>query len=208
MRAPRGFTLLEVVVALAIVAAMLLIAFGGLRVALSAWSRGEDRAEAHQQARALASLLARAIESAYPYRISASEAPDPVVQFEGQPDSLSFVTLAAPLPLGPSIAFTAVRLSVDSGDEPGLVIRERALPNRDLFGEAVTVFRDPTVRALTFRYLTPEGSWQDTWDVRDKERLPVAVEATIETSPDGRRAGTLPITVALRAGGALQEGVQ
>src|SRR5437867_2429623 len=108
-RAPveRGFTLLEVVIALAIVGALLVIAFGGLRVGLSAWGKGEDRAEAHQHLRSLMTLLARSIGGAYPYRIAPEEAPVPVVVFEGEADSLSFVTLAPPFPLASSIAFTA-----------------------------------------------------------------------------------------------------
>ena len=42
-----GFTLLELLLALSIVGALLAIAFGGLRVAIAAWGRGEDRVEIH-----------------------------------------------------------------------------------------------------------------------------------------------------------------
>src|SRR5437660_1101488 len=54
MRRVRGFTLVEVLIALAIVGMLLTIAFSGLRVAMAAWTRGEDRAEAHQHVRAIA----------------------------------------------------------------------------------------------------------------------------------------------------------
>ena len=37
-RRQRGFTLIELLLALAIVGALLAIAFGGLRVAISAWT--------------------------------------------------------------------------------------------------------------------------------------------------------------------------
>ena len=67
-RGERGFTLVEVIIALAIVGALLVIAFGGLRVATSAWQQGEDRAEAHQHTRSVALILARAMSGAYPYR--------------------------------------------------------------------------------------------------------------------------------------------
>ena len=59
-RRRRGFTLVELLIALAIVGALLAIAFGGLRVALGAWRQGEDRAEAHQHVRSIALILARA----------------------------------------------------------------------------------------------------------------------------------------------------
>jgi general secretion pathway protein J len=194
----RGFTLLEVVIALAIVAALLAVAFGGLRVALAAWRQGEDRAEVHQHVRTLMTVLSRSIAAAHPYRISAGDAPEPVVQFDGQPDRLSFVTLAAPFPLAAPIAFTAVRLEVDGGDEPGLVVRERALPNRDLFTKAEPVLRDPAVTALSFRYLRPDGDWEDRWDGAEEEGLPAAVQVSLKATLGGRPAALPPITISLR----------
>ena len=41
----RGFTLIEVVIALTIVATLLVVMFSGLRVGMAAWQRGEERAE-------------------------------------------------------------------------------------------------------------------------------------------------------------------
>ena len=79
----RGFTLIELLIALAIVGALLAIAFGGLRVAVNAWRQGEDRAEAHQHVRSIALILARALSAAYPYRASRGQGPDPVVLFAG-----------------------------------------------------------------------------------------------------------------------------
>jgi general secretion pathway protein J len=197
-RSEGGFTLLEVVIALAIVGALLAVAFGGLRVALSAWRKGEDRAEAHQHARTLTTVLARSIAGAYPYRISAEEAPEPVVQFDGQPDRLSFVTLAAPFPLAAPIAFTAVRFEIESGDEPGLAVRERALPNQDVFSKAAPVFRDPAVTALSFRYLRPGGDWEERWDGASEEGLPAAVQVSLNATLDGRATVFPPITISLR----------
>ena len=43
-RAPSGFTLIELVLALSIVAIMVTMLFSGLRVGLRAWQSGEDRA--------------------------------------------------------------------------------------------------------------------------------------------------------------------
>ncbi len=194
----RGFTLLEVVIALAIVGALLAIAFGGLRVALAAWRKGEDRAEVHQHARTLTAVLARSIAGASPYRIAAEDAPEPVVQFDGYADRLSFVTLEAPFPLAPAITFTAVRLELEGGEEPGLVVRERALPNRDVFSKAASVFRDPAVTALSFRYLRPDGGWEDRWDGAGEEGLPAAVQVGVQATLDGRAVTRPPLTISLR----------
>jgi len=197
-RSSSGFTLLEIVIALAIAGALLAIAFGGLRVALSAWRKGEDRAEVHQHARTLTLVLARSIGSAYPYRIAAEQTPDVVVQFDGYPDRLSFVTLAAPFPLAPTIAFTAVRLSLDTGEEPGLVVSERALPNQDVWSKATPILRDSEVTALTFRYLRPGGDWEERWDGSQEQGLPAAVQVSLTTTLEGRAATLPPITIALR----------
>jgi prepilin-type N-terminal cleavage/methylation domain-containing protein len=194
----RGFTLIEVVISLAIVGALLVITYGGLRVGLAAWRQGEARAEAHQHIRGIATVLARSIAAAHPYRAREAEDAQPLVQFEGTEDRLSFVTRAAPFPLDPTIAFTAVLLAVDD-NEPGLSVRERALPNHNIFrDDAAVVFHDPAISKLRFRYLHPGGDWSTQWDGAAERRLPAAVEITVETALHGRADALPPLTVSLR----------
>ena len=149
-RGQRGFTLLELVLALSIVAAMLAIVFGGLRVGVRAWQRGEERTESQQHARSLNALLALSLGGTTAYLGAAPAGVQPEVLFQGEPDRLSFVTVSAPFPLPAPIAFTAVTLSVDEGDKPGLAIREKALPNDDPFEDVAPIVVDPIVhrRAL------------------------------------------------------------
>jgi general secretion pathway protein J len=197
-RNARGFTLVELLLALAIVGALLAIAFGGLRVAVGAWTRGEDRAEAHQHVRSVALMLARAVSAAYPYRASRSLAPDPVVLFAGKDDRVEFVSQAAPFPFSIPIAFTAVVLSMDEAGETGLVVRQRALPNQEPFEKAEIVYRDPTVTSLKFAYLDEGGGWKDSWDGADAKATPKAVRITVATTLNGRAEELPPITVSLR----------
>ena len=197
-RHARGFTLVELLLALAIVGALLAIAFGGLRVAVGAWQRGEDRAEAHQHVRSVALTLARAVSAAYPYRASRSLAPDPVVLFAGTDKRVEFVSQAAPFPFAIPIAFTAVILSLDDTGETGLVVRQRALPNQEPFEKAEIVYRDPTVVALKFAYLDEGGGWKDTWDGAEAKATPKAVKITVATNLNGRAEELPPITVSLR----------
>ena len=60
-RGQLGFTLIELMLALTIVATLLAVTFAGLRVGLGAWRRGEARAEAQQHVRSLFSVLARTV---------------------------------------------------------------------------------------------------------------------------------------------------
>jgi len=195
-QAPRGFTLVELMIALAIVATLVVVAFGGLRVVLGATQRGEERIETHQHVRSLATILTRSLGAAYPYKGPLGEAEELRLLFHGQSSTLEFVTQAPPFPPDAAVAFTAVALSYVEGE--GLVIRERVLPNHDPFTAAVVVLRDPAVASLAFRYLDDSNSWQTEWE--DEERPPTAIEVTVGISVNGR-AETLPaVVVPLRIG--------
>jgi general secretion pathway protein J len=199
MRRSRGFTLLEVLIALSIVGMLVTIAFGGLRVAMAAWRQGEDRAEAHQHVRAVAYTLSRALGAAYPYRGTQGLSPELVVLFGGADKRLEFVTQAAPLPLQAPIAFTAVVIALDDGNEPGLVVRQRALPNRDPFTQGEIVMRDPGVTSLAFKFLTDDGDWVDTWNGQEAKTIPRAIQLRLGVTVNGRAQTLPPISVSVRA---------
>lgn len=196
-RREAGFTLIELVIALAIVGALLAVAFGGLRVAIAAWSQGEDRAEVHQHLRGVATIVARAVAGAYPYRAPAGLAPEPALLFRGTASRLELVTRTAPFPSGVPAAFTAVVLEVEPGERPHLVLRQRVLPNRNPFADAAVVLRDPAVQRLEFAYLDDSGSWHENWDAENEGMLPAAVRIAVATGRAGAEA-LPPLTVALR----------
>jgi general secretion pathway protein J len=199
VRRARGFTLLEVLIALSIVGLLLTIAFGGLRVAMAAWRQGEDRAEAHQHVRAIAYTLSRAVGAAYPYRATRGTSPEQVVLFAGTDRRVEFVTQSPPLPLQAPIAFTAVVIALGDGDDTGLVVRERALPNRDPFTEGTVVMRDPSVTSLALKFLNEDGAWVDVWDGQDAKTIPRAVRLALGITLNGREQTLPPVTVTLRS---------
>jgi general secretion pathway protein J len=197
--AGSGFTLLELLIALSIVAALLAILLGGLRVGLAAWRQGEDRAEAHQHLRSLAELLSRSVAGTFPYRMPSAGVGKPTVQFQGDEERLAFVTLSPPFPLPAPIAFTAVTLAHEGGEHPGLTVREKPLPNLDPFEAVTPVFADPAVTAVTFRYLKPTGGWEARWDSAAEGGLPQAVEIRLATRLNGRAEPFPSLTITLRA---------
>jgi prepilin-type N-terminal cleavage/methylation domain-containing protein len=204
MTRTRGFTLLELLIAVAIVGLLIVIAFTGLRVAITAFARGDDRADAHQHVRALAFTMGRALGAAYPYRAAKGEAPEIVMLFNGAEQKLEFVTQAPPLPLQAPIAFTAVIISLESGEETGLVVRERALPNRDPFTKAEIVMRDPGITSLAFKFQNEDGDWVDTWDGQDLKAIPRGIQLRLGSTVNGRAQTMPPITVTLRTTGATR----
>lgn len=192
MSAPRnrGFTLIEVLVALGIAAAALGITFGAVRVGLAAWRQGEARAESLQHARSLVALLEQVVGGAHPYRTGASDSGR--IIFEGEPDRLGLVTVAPVVPPAAPIAFVSIRLA---REDQGLALRQGVLPAREPLERAEPVLRDPAVTALGFRYLRAEdGTWNDRWNGADEQGLPAAVEVTVTTA---QGAGA-PVIISIR----------
>ena len=190
----HGFTLIEVVLALAIAAAILVIAFGGLRVGLAAWWRGEARAARMDHARGILVLVERALDGAFPYRHVPAEQREARLLFEGRPDRVVFATVAPPFPDAAPVAFTAVAVS---SEPAGLVVRQLPLPNALTFDRRPPALVDAATAALRFRYRGEEGAWQDEWDMSREDALPRAVEVTLLGR--GEAAGERVLTVALRA---------
>lgn len=192
----KGFTLLELLLALGIVALLLVIVSGGLRVGLTAWQRGEERTAKLDRARSLGVLLEHALAGAFPYRVTTETAQEPRILFDGQPDRLTFATLSPPLPMGPTTAFSAVSLGADGG---GLALRQQVLPNRIVLDRLDPMLVDAQTTAVRFRYLGQEPeAWQDAWDITKEGILPRAVEITLVTGIGARSAEqtlTVPIQV-------------
>jgi len=192
----RGFTLIELILALSIVATVLVILFGGLRIGLAAWQRGEERTAKLDHTRSLAVLLERTLAGAFPYRIVPEDEQTARILFEGLPDRLTFVTLSPPFPTGASAAFAVVSLS---GDAAGLALRQQILPNPVPLDRLRPILVDAQTSGLRFRYLGQEPeAWQDAWDVGKEEGLPRAVEITLLTGA-GPRGVPQTLTVPIRA---------
>jgi type II secretory pathway component PulJ len=187
-----GFTLIELILALGIAAAVLVIVFGGLRVALAAWSKGEERAATLDHARSVVVLLERALTGAFPYQVSPDDDEPARILFEGLPDRLTFVTLSPPFPAATPRVFTVVSLA---GDGPGLVLRQQVLPNRLALDRLAPILVDLETSALRFRYRGENPNfWQGEWDADREEALPRAVEITLVTGARGvLQSFTVPI---------------
>lgn len=196
--ATRGFTLIEVLIALSIVAALLAIALGGLRMGMAAWRRGDERAERLQHARGLDRLLVRALSGAHPYRVGPRGQDVAPFTFDGTSERLTFVTTAPPVPPGGPVAYAAVSFTREG---EGLAVRAGPLPDLDPLKGRAPVLVDHRVTALRLRYQRGEdGSWRERWDAATENGLPAAVEIRLTLQRDGRAVEPAPLVIPLRAG--------
>jgi len=191
----RGFTLVEILLALSIGAALLVIMFGGIRAGLDAWGRGEARAIALEHGRSLAQVLGQAVTGTYPYRGTLIKDTAVGIIFDGQPDRLTFVTVSPPIANPIPIAFTAVTVS---RDDQGLAMRQLVLPNFERLDRVAPVLVDSSVIGVRFRYLGNNEAWKDRWDMSKEDSLPRAVEILLVAADGSRRVEQPPIVVPVR----------
>jgi general secretion pathway protein J len=188
----RGFTLLELLVALFIAALMFAMGYGAINQALN--SRG---ALQEQQARLIELQTAvRVIEQDF-----VQLAPRPVRQPVG--DGVPQPALKGDPTAQPLAALTRGGWANPAGlQRPGLQRVAYFLENGTLRREYWTVL-DPTlsnttikrdllkhVKAVTFRYMNISRQWQDQWPptaVESNSRMrPIAVEITLDTEDWGK----------------------
>ena len=92
----RGFTLLELLVAMALVAVVTVIAATAFRLAIQAWERGSDEGESRQIQAALPALLERQLAARVIRHVLGQARINPSVYFCGGENSLSFITAYSP----------------------------------------------------------------------------------------------------------------
>lgn len=196
-RGRQGFTLLEVLLALTILAMAGTIVYSFLATALISWTTGVDRGRTMQVAGIAADRLAQQLKSAVPAGVLKSRLR--VAAFDGGEDSLRFVTL---LPTGLR-TLRQVSYSIEEGEEgTELVYREYPWPDKKFFEEQdplreerlpEIIGMEVTLRARESEAdKTDEG---DEWSPGMKE-LPREVEVRLVVAGRGDERGR-SVTVAV-----------
>ena len=184
-RTARGFTLLELTIALILMALMSGLMFGSLSFAGRSWDGGEAKAAQVTEMRQTAEFLRAQLASQFPLRVKkVAEFP---LRFAGERNEIRY---AAALPT--RVAEGGVyyfRLSVVQEGEKSRLVQERVIPVPD----AIDVdFRDGErsilaegIGELKVGYYGREPgaadtelpTWRDRWD--DKQRLPLLVRIDV-----------------------------
>ncbi|HBR18482.1 MAG: hypothetical protein A3G39_04400 [Deltaproteobacteria bacterium RIFCSPLOWO2_12_FULL_43_16] len=173
----KGFTLIEVLVALTILSMILSIIFAVMRFGISSWEKGSKLEERIQYIRTLTTRLNNEIGSMYPYIVSVNGVN--VFMFRGERDKLGFVTTNEDaMPDIPRGGTKWVYYFIDR--DKGLAAREKMLPNSNAVEdkEGNLVIIEPSVKEMRFEYLDING-WVDSWNADEKKGIPKAIRINL-----------------------------
>jgi general secretion pathway protein J len=199
VRDAAGLTLVEVLIAVTILAVIVVLMASALRVGTRAWEAGERRAAAQQELRAVVELVTGALSAAVPYKGRVGEVAERSVLFVGEADQVRFVTSAPPMFLeAPAVPFHAVTLR-HAADDRELRLTERLVPTDEPFGEDPHLVLSRAIAGLRFEYRDDEGLWTDRWD-RTRNALPVTVRVELKVRDPGRGERTAVFVVPLPMG--------
>lgn len=184
-RGARGFTLVEVVLSLAIFGMLVVTAYSAFFIGQRAVIAGERDAAISQRLRVVSEILGRQIRSTVYYFARYDD--DVLPFFAGGPMGVSFVTAAPQSRGGTGLAVVTYQV-VDNQ----LILEERTgFTPDDLYTPPADARVEHAVLlsgfdALRFEYLPhddPEFQWQPSWDAREEDTLPAAVRLSVDGVP-------------------------
>jgi general secretion pathway protein J len=173
----RGFTLIEMLIAVTLLAAMIAMLFGGVRTGIDGAARIERRLEAVDDLRTTQNLLRRLIGSAQPL----AQVPGArLIGFDGRADGIDFVA-ALPAALGGGLA--EWRLRQDKSGRLEVLRTPLAGEGIDFdFADAEASLLLGRIKRLAIDYFGPDAEgkpvWSSTW--REVDALPQLVRIRVE----------------------------
>lgn len=189
-RREGGFTLLELLVALALVGLIVAMLFGSLRFGIRVWEAGNETIEASAELRLVQGFIRRQLGQAFPV-VRSKRSGDSYVEFDGQRDSLAFV---APMPAhlgGGGLYQITLTVERSSGDYSLLMARRLFHPDvdDDVDDDEPMVLIEG-LRDIEFAYFGAEDNtrspeWHSEW--REMDRLPSLVRIAAEFPRDEKR---------------------
>ncbi len=175
----KGFTLLELILAMSIVAIIVALGLGGVRLGISARDVGEQKVETFQRLRIISEQLKQKLQSTYPVFVSQKDGvpgviiPDSskrILAFEGNTNSIRFVTFATPMTASDPTTLThEVKFYIGEHPETGqkgVILMERDVSNGDVFSRI-----DPRSDSVRY-FLLAENAAQMKFRYYQMKKLP------------------------------------
>jgi general secretion pathway protein J len=214
-RAQPGFTLIELVVAMALLGTMLLLLYSGLTFSLRSWDAGDTNGRRTADRRIGENFLRRELSELFPMRW---KEPNVVkFAFEGEKDHMRFVS-SRPAGItqgGLSLVGLEVQEEGRTSRKKSLVMR-RAMPDDEAASFAPLEGAEPTVLiagvdSVSFEYFGAENDftppqWSDSW--KWNFRIPEMIRLHIN-SDDGTPQPEMVVRVNLgEEAGCLENAFQ
>ncbi len=178
-----GFTLLETMIALVIMALGAAVMYGSLRLAAKSWDAGEAKLEESAHARLAQTFLRTHLTQHYPLRLRGT-AEQPLF-FRGGSDALQFASHLPDRVAVGGMFLMRLELADDSGKRR--LILKRVIPDGPVssetgFDEADVSVLAEDVESLRIQYYasaneTEEPRWLDRWE--DPQRLPLLIRIDV-----------------------------
>jgi general secretion pathway protein J len=203
----RGFTLVEVIVTMTILGFLLLVIYGVFSMGRSTWEKGDLIREKFQKSRILSQLISRQVKSAVPYKVKAEKAEGDFLAFEGNAQSLKFVSALSLKTTRPEGLIYAVYEYQEGGSEGGkLVVYEQRVLSKNFMEEkpkeesAIPLWEEvSSVRFEYYREEDPnqnrEAAWVEEWNAKEEKQLPRALRITIIPRKSQEGKEELPFSV-------------
>jgi general secretion pathway protein J len=191
----RGFTLLELLISLTIVALIVVIIFGALRIGIRAWEKGEKDVDIRQRQRIVLDLIKRQLASTCMSVVW--ERDQPRVSLKGDSKSIEFVS-HIPMTPGNRFGLVYVQYAIKrekEGNKEHLIFYERniALPGKKTgagnpdegdFSELLSGMKSIVFEYLKDRPGEEASIWQKSWDPAVDKGVPRAVRVTLEENDE------------------------
>lgn len=195
---PAGFTLLELLVGIAVFAVMAGIVLGGIRLGVRSWDAAAERSEMMEEMRVTHALLKRQLASALP--LATSRSGGWTLVFEGGPEEMLFISELPGYVSGGGVHYVSLEI-VESGRGKDLLLKWRPLHALDANVEpdSVVIARDLERARLSY-FGTPgrnaQPAWEETW--KDARSLPQLVKLEV-TAPEGKAWPDLVVPLEVNA---------
>jgi general secretion pathway protein J len=185
----KGFTLLELVIALTIVAVIVVIVFGALRIGIRAWEKGERDVDIRQRQRIVLDLVKRQLASTCVSEVWGGD--QQLVPLKGNDKSIEFLS-RIPLTPGNRFGLVYVKYAVKrekEGDKEYLTFYEKNIaspgkkigagnPDEGDFSELISGMKSIVFEYLKDRPGEEAAIWQKSWDPAVDRGAPRAVRVT------------------------------